>query len=141
MSLVYAREPGLSVDDYVAVLADTTMRDRRPLANRTRIGEMLAGANFVVTARREGEILGLARCITDHAWICSCAELAVKESAQGLGIGRGLLEFCWNELGRASDLRSSPKSLPSDSMRRWAWTAVSTPSSEHGATGHEDRRR
>lgn len=99
MSLVYAREPGLSVDDYVAVLADTTMRDRRPLANRTRLGEMLAGANFIVTARREGEILGLARCITDHAWICYCAELAVKESAQGLGIGRGLLEFCWSELG------------------------------------------
>lgn len=99
MSIVYAREPGLSVADYVAVLAETTMRDRRPLANEARIGEMLAGANFVVTARKNGDIVGLARCITDNAWICYCAELAVKDSAQGHGVGRGLLEFCWSELG------------------------------------------
>jgi GNAT superfamily N-acetyltransferase len=97
VSVVYAEETGLSVDDYVSVLAETTMRSKRPLANRARIGEMLAGANFVVTARRDGEILGLARCITDHAWICYCAELAVKESAQGLGVGAGIIRTI-NEL-------------------------------------------
>ena len=48
MSVTYAAEPGLSVEDYVAVLAETTMRAKRPLANRQRIAQMLAGANLIV---------------------------------------------------------------------------------------------
>lgn len=99
MSIVYAQDRSLSVTDYVAVLAETTMRDKRPLTNSQRIGEMIAGANFIVTARENGVILGLARCISDGAWVCYCAELAVKESAQGRGIGRDLLQTCWDLLG------------------------------------------
>lgn len=97
--IVYAREQSLSVADYVAVLSETTLRDKRPLQNTKRIAEMLGGANFIVTAREDGQILGLARCITDHAWICYCAELAVKESAQRRGTGKGILDACWDLLG------------------------------------------
>jgi GNAT superfamily N-acetyltransferase len=97
--IVYAREQSLSVEDYVAVLAETTMRSKRPLANVRRIAAMLAGANFIVTARERGQILGLARCISDGSWICYCAELAVKESAQGRGIGRDILAKCYDLLG------------------------------------------
>ena len=113
MSVTYAEEPGLGVDDYVSVLAETTMRTKRPLANRKRIGDMLAGANLIVTARQDGEILGLARCISDGAWICYCAELAVKESAQGLGIGSGIIgklnELLGPKIGLA--LFSEPEAL------------------------------
>jgi GNAT superfamily N-acetyltransferase len=111
--IVYAQEQSLGVDEYVSVLAETTMRTRRPLANRRRIGEMLAGANFIVTARRDGEILGLARCITDHAWICYCAELAVKESAQGLGVGSGIIRTINEVLGPRIGLAliSEPEAL------------------------------
>jgi GNAT superfamily N-acetyltransferase len=111
--VVYAEEPGLSVDDYISVLADTTMRTKRPLQNRKRIGEMLAGANLIVTARRDGEIVGLARCITDHAWICYCAELAVRESAQGLGIGAGIIRTLNELLGPRIGLAlfSEPEAL------------------------------
>ena len=99
MSIVYAQEQSLGVDDYVAVLRESIMAAKRPLDNRERIGRMLAGANFIVTARENGVILGLARCVTDYIWICHCAELCVKESAQGRGIGRGILETCWELLG------------------------------------------
>jgi GNAT superfamily N-acetyltransferase len=99
MSVLYAREEALSVADYVSVLDETTMRSKRPLANAARIAEMLNGANFVVTAREDGTILGLARCMTDFSWICYCAELAVRESAQGRGIGAGILQACWDILG------------------------------------------
>ena len=91
MMIVYAQEHKLSVADYVAVLGETTMREKRPLTNTARIAEMIRGANFMVTAREDGVILGLARCITDHAWVAYCAELAVRESAQGRGIGAGVL--------------------------------------------------
>ena len=91
MSVVYAQEQSLGVADYVAVLRETIMRAKRPLDNTARIAAMLAGANFIVTAREDGEILGLARCISDGAWICYCAELAVKESTQGRGVGAGII--------------------------------------------------
>ena len=91
MSIAYAEEPDLSVEDYVAVLGETTMRGKRPLANAARIGEMLRGAGLIVTAREDGRILGVARCLSDGAWVAYCAELAVKESAQGLGVGAGLI--------------------------------------------------
>jgi hypothetical protein len=91
VSIVYAQEQTLSVADYVAVLSESKMRDKRPLQNSVRIARMLAGANFIVTARQDGAILGLARCITDYAWVCYCAELVVRESAQGAGTGAGLV--------------------------------------------------
>lgn len=100
MSIVYAQEQDLGVEDYAAVIAETTMRDRRPLANPGRVARMLAGSNLIVTARdTDGQILGLARCMSDTAWICYCSDLAVKESAQGRGIGRGLLDKCAELLG------------------------------------------
>jgi ribosomal protein S18 acetylase RimI-like enzyme len=99
VSIVYAQEQSLSVDDYVAVLRESIMATKRPLDNRERIGRMLAGGNFIVTARENGVILGLARCVTDYIWICYCAELCVKDSAQGRGIGRGILETSWEILG------------------------------------------
>jgi GNAT superfamily N-acetyltransferase len=99
VTVTYAREQDLSVEDYVAVLGETSMRTRRPLANTARIGEMLTGANFIVTAREDGAILGLARCITDFAWIAFCAELAVRESAQGRGIGLGIVGMVRQLLG------------------------------------------
>jgi len=101
MAVICAREQSLSVEDYVAVLRETSMRDRRPLANPARIARMLAGANFIVTARDDGMILGLARCITDGAWIAYCAELAVRENSQGRGIGKGILAKCSELLGPA----------------------------------------
>ena len=99
MTVTYARETDLSFEDYVAVLSATSMRLKRPLANRARIEAMLAGANFVVAEREDGRIVGLARCVTDAAWICYCAELAVREDVQGKGIGRALLEHCYELLG------------------------------------------
>ncbi len=99
MSIVYAQEQNLPVADYVAVLAETSMAVKRPLQNSVRIAAMLAGANFIVTAREDGVILGLARCITDYAWIAYCAELAVKESAQGRRIGAGIIAKARELLG------------------------------------------
>jgi GNAT superfamily N-acetyltransferase len=100
MGVVYSREASISVEDYVAAVGATTMAVKRPLDNRARIAEMIAGANFIVTAREaDGRILGLARCITDFAWVAYCAELVVIESAQGRGIGQGILAECWRLLG------------------------------------------
>jgi ribosomal protein S18 acetylase RimI-like enzyme len=100
MPIFCRRESGLTVDDYTAVQSNPTMRNRRPLTNKKRIRAMLDGANFIVTARNStGELVGLVRGLTDHAWICYIAEVAVTEIYAGQGIGEKLMESCVDILG------------------------------------------
>lgn len=100
MAIIYTREDALNAPEFAAMMAETAMAPKRPLQNLERIEKMLRGANFVVTARDEdARLIGAARCITDFEWICYCAELAVRESHQGQGIGRGILDTCKSLLG------------------------------------------
>jgi GNAT superfamily N-acetyltransferase len=97
--IVYAREPGLSVEDYVSVVSETTLGPTRPLRNRERIAEMLANANIIVTAREDGRCVGLARGLTDFAWVCFLGDLAVREEMQGRGVGTALMRTLREVLG------------------------------------------
>jgi GNAT superfamily N-acetyltransferase len=98
--VVYAQDQGLSADDYVAVVGSTYMRERRPLGNRARIDAMLRGANLIVSAREaDGTILGLARGMSDGAWVCYIADLVVLDGQQGRGIGTGILDECTRIVG------------------------------------------
>lgn len=100
MAVTIARETDLTAQEFAALLAETTMAPKRPLQNLQRIERMLRGANFIVTARDEaGQLLGVARCITDFEWICYCAELAVRQSHQGRGIGKAILTQAKTLLG------------------------------------------
>jgi ribosomal protein S18 acetylase RimI-like enzyme len=101
-AVFYAREPNLGLAVFRRVLLESGLGASRPIEDKTRLGAMLSGANFVVTARvthAAGEVVGVARGVTDFAWCCYIAELAVCASARGLGIGRGLLDEARNQLG------------------------------------------
>ncbi|WP_240229560.1 GNAT family N-acetyltransferase [Devosia lacusdianchii] len=100
MSITYQREQDLPVADYIAVVGETTLGANRPIANPERVRAMIDGSNFIVTARDDsGQAVGLARCMSDGAWICYCMDLAVRDSQQGKGIGRGLIAKCREILG------------------------------------------
>jgi ribosomal protein S18 acetylase RimI-like enzyme len=43
--------------------------------------------------------VGVARGVTDFSWVCYISELAVSQSAQGLGIGKSLLDEARRQLG------------------------------------------
>ena len=64
---------------------------------------MLENANLIVTARLHDQpgypLVGVARCITDFAWNCYLSELAVSASAQGMGVGKGLIDETRRQLG------------------------------------------
>ncbi len=67
----------------------------RPIGDDARLRTMLTCANLILTARLDAPgqpLMGLARCMTDFALCCYVFELAVCASAQGLGIGGGLLD-------------------------------------------------
>jgi GNAT superfamily N-acetyltransferase len=49
-------------------------------------------SNLILTARKDGLLIGVARCITDFAYCCYCSDLAVDVAYQGQKIGQRLLK-------------------------------------------------
>ena len=100
--IIYASEPELDVAEFRRVLVESTLGETRPVDDEARLQAMLSGANLVLTARLDVEgrpLIGVARAITDFSWVCYISELAVSRSAQGLGIGRGLMDEARRQLG------------------------------------------
>lgn len=100
--VLYAHEPGLDAAEFRRVLVKAGMDAVRPIDDEARLRAMLSAADLVLTARLErpgGPLVGVARCVTDFAWCCYLSELAVSAPAQGLGVGRGLLDEVRRRLG------------------------------------------
>jgi GNAT superfamily N-acetyltransferase len=98
--VVCAREPALTVDEFRRVLVESGLGATRPVDDPARLRQMLLGAGLVMTARTpDGQLLGVARCLSDGAWVAYLAELAVSRSAQGRGVGQQLLGAVRDELG------------------------------------------
>ena len=101
-NVLYARERTLDVAEFRRVLMESGLGATRPIADEPRLAAMLSSAGLIVTARLEQPdrpLVGVARGVTDFSWCCYLAELAVCASAQGLGIGKGLLDEARQQLG------------------------------------------
>lgn len=100
--VLYARETALDIAEFRRVLVESGLGETRPIDDTARLQAMLSGANLVLTARlaTEGKpLVGVVRAVTDFSWVCYISELAVSRSAQGLGIGKGLLNEARRQLG------------------------------------------
>ena len=51
----------------------------------------IAGSSFVVTARRDGRLVGLARAVSDGATICYLQDVLVRPDEHRTGVGRALV--------------------------------------------------
>jgi ribosomal protein S18 acetylase RimI-like enzyme len=100
--VLYASEPALDAAEFRRVLVESGLGATRPIDDEARLKTMLASADMVLTARLDAPgnpLIGLVRGITDFSWVCYISELAVCKSAQGLGIGKGLLDEVRRQLG------------------------------------------
>lgn len=89
--IAYGIEPDLAADEMIDLLECSGLAARRPADDAERIGRMLAGADLVVTARAGGRLVGVARSLSDFAYVCYLSELAVDTDWRRRGIGRALI--------------------------------------------------
>lgn len=86
-------EQTFSLEEFVFILNDSGLGIRRPMQDPDLLRKMLEGSNLLVTARIEGQLVGLLRGLSDYCYRCFVADLAVAKSFQGQGIGRSILQF------------------------------------------------
>ncbi|MDX2145534.1 MAG: GNAT family N-acetyltransferase [Rhodospirillaceae bacterium] len=91
MSIVYRHDVALSPAQYVDVLNRSTLGARRPVKNLGAIADMLAHANILITAWDGDQLVGVARSMSDMAYVTYLADLAVDQAYQRRGIGRRLI--------------------------------------------------
>lgn len=112
--LTYSVETDVTIDEFRAVLNGSGLGARRPVDDEARLGAMLANANLIVTARIDGELVGIARAMTDFSFSCYLSDLAVLELAKGRGIGKGLIDVLRRHLGPTVNviLSAVPEAVP-----------------------------
>ena len=100
--VLYAREQDLGAGEFRRVLVESGLGAWRPVEDLPRLEEMLRGASMTVTARLDDTprtLVGVARSVTDFSWCAYLSDLAVSKSAQGLGVGKGLIDETRRLLG------------------------------------------
>jgi predicted N-acetyltransferase YhbS len=100
----YQLEPELGVDEFIDVLRRSTLGERRPLHDLQTMADMLQNASIIITARSEGQLVGVSRAITDYAYCTYLADLAVDTACQRQGIGRELVRRVHQTAGLNTNL-------------------------------------
>ncbi|AYY12639.1 GNAT family N-acetyltransferase [Actinobacteria bacterium YIM 96077] len=97
------REHGVDLDvkEVVEVYRSSGLGERRPAADFDRMGAMVRNANLVITCRIDGELVGIARSISDFAYVTYLSDIAVSRAHQRSGIGRALIDATRKEAPQA----------------------------------------
>ena len=99
--VVVERVGAIAPQLFIEVLRRSGLAERRPADDPARIAKMLANSNLLVAAHdaETGELVGVARSVTDFAYCCYLSDLAVDRAYQGQGIGQRLIEVTRQEAG------------------------------------------
>ncbi len=89
--IIYTIENDLSADEFREVLVNSTLGERRPIADYGKLSKMVRHANLIVTARENGKLIGVSRSLTDFAFCTYLSDLAVDRDYQHKGIGKELI--------------------------------------------------
>jgi len=91
MSFHYTTDRAITAGQFIALLSKTSLGDRRPLRDVSRVEAMLEHANLLGTAWEGERLIGVARALSDFAYCCYLSDLAVDEDYQRRGVGKALL--------------------------------------------------
>jgi GNAT superfamily N-acetyltransferase len=96
-NLVFKVENGISLQEFQSILEDSGLSARRPMEDPLLLERMIKGSNLLITARLEGQLVGLLRGLSDFCYRSFIADLAVAHSYQRKGIGRQLIQVARNQ--------------------------------------------
>lgn len=97
--VTYQTGNDLDLDAVIELYHASTLGERRPVGDRACMAGMLRHANLVITAWQGGQLLGIARSLTDFCYVAYLADLAVHRSHQRQGIGAELIRRTQAALG------------------------------------------
>lgn len=103
MTWTIERENGADLDlnEVLEVYRSSGLGERRPIADTERMAAMARNANLILTCRIDGELVGIARSISDFAYVTYLSDIAVSRAHQRSGIGRALIEATQKEAPQA----------------------------------------
>jgi predicted N-acetyltransferase YhbS len=99
MNIEYKINVPISTDQFIELLRDSTLGERRPIEDRSCMEGMVKNSNLMVTAWDDGKLVGIARSMTDFHYACYLSDLAVHKKHQKNGIGKKLQVLTQEQLG------------------------------------------
>lgn len=96
--IIYKVNTEITAEEYINLLSQTSLGERRPIQDVERIKGMLKNSNLTVSAWVENELVGVSRSVTDFHFCCYLSDLAVSEEFQKYGIGKKLVEITSEQL-------------------------------------------
>lgn len=100
MDITYRDDVKISVATAIDLYQRSTLGERRPIDRPDIFTAMLDHADLLITAWQGERLVGIARTLTDFAYVAYLADLAVDAACQRQGIGKRLVEETRCRLGK-----------------------------------------
>ncbi len=104
MSIEYKIGASVSTDQFIDLLRESTLGERRPIDDPACMEGMIKNSNLVVSAWDGEKLVGIARSVTDFHYACYLSDLAVDKKYQNRGVGRKLQVMTQEQLGPKCNL-------------------------------------
>lgn len=99
MSIEYKINEPINTDQFIELLKNSTLSERRPVDDRVCMEGMVSNSNLTVSAWDGEKLVGISRCMTDFHYACYLSDLAVNEAHQNAGVGKELQRLTQSQLG------------------------------------------
>lgn len=111
LNITYRDDASFSVEAMIDLYNRSTLGERRPVHRPEVFEQMLKHSNLVITAWHQDNLVGIARSLTDFAYVAYLSDLAVDSAYQRQGIGQQLINETQARLWPESNLvlLSAPK--------------------------------
>ena len=104
MSTEYKVNAAVTAAQFIELLRESTLGERRPIDDRDCMEGMVNNANLMVSAWDGDKLVGIARSVTDFHYACYLSDLAVHKKYQKSGIGKKLQTITQQQLGPKCNL-------------------------------------
>ena len=99
MNIEYRTNAPITTEQFIELLKQSTLGERRPIDNYECMQGMIKNSNLLVSAWHNEKLIGIARSVTDFHYACYLSDLAVDKQYQKKGIGKKCQMITQKQLG------------------------------------------